>query len=441
MKKPPRPHPDARRLLALIALAVAGSVIGPGSATAQTPLDRPLRVFLDCTSFFCDSDFFTQEIPWVQFVRDRQDADVHVLGTQQATGGGGSEYTLDFQGRSAFEGQRIVLRANTDADVTEDERRNALLAAVQQGLAPFAAATSQQPRVEVSPPAGPESGDPAPSPEDDPWNRWVFSTGVNGFMNGESQQRFLNSSGNVSASRITEDWKIRLRASGSTSRSEFELNDSTTIISQTESYSGSSLVGRSLTPHWSTGGVATWRRSTFSNFDHNVRVAAAMEYDLFPYSESNRRLLTFLYSIGPSYHEYADTTLFLETEEWLIDQQLVISYDVTQPWGNIDASVTGQHYITKFGDGLEWTEPQYNVNVFGGFNVRLIKGLQANLHGNFEMVRGQIQLPKGEADLEEVLTRQKELATDFRYFFSFGLSYRFGSIFSNVVNPRLNNLY
>ena len=37
---------------------------------------------------------------------------------------------------------------------------------------------------------------------------------------------------------------------------------------------------------------------------------------------------------------------------------------------------------------------------------------------------------------EEILLRQRELATSFQYFVSLGVSYTFGSIFSNVVNPR-----
>ena len=54
------------------------------------------------------------------------------------------------------------------------------------------------------------------------------------------------------------------------------------------------------------------------------------------------------------------------------------------------------------------------------------------------MVRNQIQLAAGELTEEEILTQQRELATNYRYFASFGLSYRFGSIFSDVVNPRMD---
>ena len=45
-------------------------------------------------------------------------------------------------------------------------------------------------------------------------------------------------------------------------------------------------------------------------------------------------------------------------------------------------------------------------------------------------------LRKGDASLDEVLLRRTELATDFEYSMSLGLSYTFGSVYSNVVNPR-----
>jgi hypothetical protein len=51
-------------------------------------------------------------------------------------------------------------------------------------------------------------------------------------------------------------------------------------------------------------------------------------------------------------------------------------------------------------------------------------------------VKDQIYLSKGGATEEEVLLRLRQLGTDYRFFVRFGLRYRFGSIFNNVVNPR-----
>ena len=40
------------------------------------------------------------------------------------------------------------------------------------------------------------------------------------------------------------------------------------------------------------------------------------------------------------------------------------------------------------------------------------------------------------ATTEEILLRLRQLATDYSYYTSVGFSYRFGSAFNNVVNPR-----
>ena len=427
--------PTTRRLYpTALGLLAAALLLPPGPAFGQQ-LDRPLRVFVDCSGFFCDSDYYVEEIPWVDFVRDQQDADVHILATRESTGGGGSEFVLEFRGREAFDGQLITLRTTTPADATEDMTRSAVIEVARRGLAPFAAATPAAPRVEVMPP--PVAEEEAASPEDDPWNRWAFQVRVNGYMNGESQQRFLNSFTNVSADRVTEDWKIEIDLGGSLSETVIDITD--THFTQ-ESYSSSALVARSLGSHWAAGGIISWQRSTFANYRHSARLAPAIEYNLFPYDASNRRLLTVLYSVGPRYNEYEEVTLFGETMETLIEQELVVNSDVTQPWGSVDASLTATHYMIKFGDGDSWPDPQYNIGIFGGFNVRLFKGLSANLHGNVQMIRGQIHLAAAGLTEEEILTRQRELATSYRYFFSFGLRYQFGSIFTRVVNRRFDRL-
>jgi hypothetical protein len=47
-----------------------------------------------------------------------------------------------------------------------------------------------------------------------------------------------------------------------------------------------------------------------------------------------------------------------------------------------------------------------------------------------------LYLPKGNLTREEVLLRQTQLATGYRARAYAGLSYTFGSVFNNVVNPR-----
>jgi hypothetical protein len=63
--------------------------------------------------------------------------------------------------------------------------------------------------------------------------------------------------------------------------------------------------------------------------------------------------------------------------------------------------------------------------------------LSVRFSGRFEIIRDQINLPSGDASIEDVLLQQKQIATDFEMGFDVGLSYTFGSAFNNIINTRL----
>ncbi len=46
---------------------------------------------------------------------------------------------------------------------------------------------------------------------------------------------------------------------------------------------------------------------------------------------------------------------------------------------------------------------------------------------------------KGGAPPEQILLKKKELETQYSYYSQVGLTYTFGSIYNNVVNPRFRN--
>ena len=68
--------------------------------------------------------------------------------------------------------------------------------------------------------------------------------------------------------------------------------------------------------------------------------------------------------------------------------------------------------------------------------MRITQGLSIELGGNVAFIHNQLNLPRGDADLEEVLLRRRQLETNYQAGLSFGFRYRFGSIYNNVVNPR-----
>jgi len=424
------------------ALASVFIVLGalPAQALAQDPVSTPdtastatgqgLRVFIDCRGFqFCDRDFYVREIPYVNHTRDRADAQVHVLVTSQRTGGGGQQFTIDFVGREEFVEIDDRLQVGTRANLAEEQGMSRIARQIQLGLARYIARTAQSEQVRLVP----ETLDAAPvvaTPEDDPWDFWTFRLNASGFYFAQERQSFLFGNSGVSANRVTDGSRLEFSVGQNYSENNFEINDSTTFTSVTRGYNASALVVRSAGRHWGFGGQIAAAHSTFSNEDLSFRVAPAVEYNIYPYDESTRRQLRFLYSIGVTRLNYIEETIFFKTEETVPDHRFGVTFEVRQPWGSSQASLQVVQHLNDLS--------RHRINFNGGFDLRVIKGLSLRLNGGVSRLRDQINLAALGASEEEVLTRQRELETGFEYNLNVGFSFTFGSIFSNVVNPRLS---
>ena len=386
-----------------------------------------LKVFVDCKDYWCDLDYIRTEITYVNYVRDRKDADVHVLITTQQTGGGGIEFTLTFIGLKQFEGNENTLKYVSHQTDTEDEIRKGLVRILKIGLMEFVAHTNAIENIDVSYKM-PEKEKEQPQEVKDPWNYWTFQVRISGSGNGEKSYKTNRISGSLSASRTTEEWKMRFSINNSYNESKFNYGENFSYTDVRRNYDFSSMVVKSLGNHWSFGTRGFANASTYSNIDYAIGVAPGFEYNVFPYSESTRRELTFRYAVNTNYNDYREITIFEKTKETLFNHSLEIAYNVKEPWGSISTSVDATNYLHDMN--------LYRLSLFNSLNIRIVKGLSINMFGFLSFLRGQISLPLREADPEEVLLRRRMLKTSYNYFFSLGLSYTFGSIYNNVVNPR-----
>lgn len=419
-------------LLAALCLSAAASAAAPAAfaqPASTEPQDGRVRMYLDCSGFYCEPDYYQTELALVTHVRDRTDAEVHVLITRQATGAGGSEYTLAFLGQGRFAGSDATLRHIAEAGASEDRVREGLAQAIKLGLVRYVADSPDAARLTVSYVA--PQAQQAAAPERDPWDNWTFRVGGNGFFNGEQTYSSRNLFGSVSASRVTEAWKLRISMNVTESQSRFEIDSATTFINKQTSRGINTLLVRSLGGQLSAGATASASRSTYFNQDLALRIAPAIEYNVFPYSESTRRQLTFRYSVGPVWYDFAEPTIFDQTSEQRLEQSLLGSVVARQPWGSVNVSMEGAHFLNDIS--------QNRLVVGGGVELNLIRGLSLNVDGSYNRLRDQIYLPAGEATDEEVLLRRRQLATGFQYFASVGLSYTFGSRVNQVVNPRFSS--
>src|SRR5688572_27912053 len=94
-------------MVCFAALVIAAKCAAAQAATVQPPSlgDGLPRVFLDCQANGCDDDFLRTELTWLNFVRDRTLALVHILVTSQTTASGGSEVTATFIGLDTLSGK------------------------------------------------------------------------------------------------------------------------------------------------------------------------------------------------------------------------------------------------------------------------------------------------------------------------------------------------
>ena len=379
------------------------------------------KVYLDC--WRCDRNYIRENMTFVNYVRDRQTADIHILTTIQRTGPGGNEYTMNFIGQREFEGIEHTLKYVSNRTDAWDTTRKGMVVVLKKGLFPFIIHTPLAEHFNVD-----FKRQMKPTSVVDRWNFWVFSVSLRGRLSGQQTNRFFSYNGNLSANKVTPDIKLRLGLSGNFDESQFDLDEGETIISTSQRRSFSGLFVKSISEHWSTGFSLGMSHSTFNNVDLSVNPAAAVEYNYFPYSESTRRQLRVLYRIGYAYQVYREETIYEKLKESVFGESLAIIFGMREPWGNAEITVEGAHLFHDL--------TLNHIVVGGELNLRLFRGLSINLDASYTQVHDQISLPKGGATLDEILLRRKILETNYRYSISVGLSYAFGSIYSNVVNPR-----
>jgi len=384
--------------------------------------DAP-KVFIDCER--CDVDYIRTEITFVNYVWDRKEADIHMLITMQDTGSGGREYTIALIGLKEYADLQNALKYFSSPTETSDEIREGLVQTLKLGLGPYVARTPMAKGVALR-----LLQSVKPTAVEDKWNFWVFNISASSEMSGEEQRGSTNYRGNLSANRITLASKLRMGLEIDYEKDKYEVNGKD-ISKTSERRDFNGLYVKSLTDHWSLGGWVSASSSTYSNIDFAYSFHPALEYNVFPYSESTRRQLRILYRVGFSHSKYRVETVYEKMKEYLFNESLSVTLELNEPWGTAEFSLEGSHYFHDFSKN--------RIETSAELQLRIYKGLSLDLEGSYSAIHDQLNLPLGDATLEEILLRQRELASGYRFSFDVGLSYRFGSVFSNVVNPRFGN--
>jgi hypothetical protein len=417
----------------MLGLAAAAHMTCAAVAQAQARNGAPL-VFLDCRSQDCDQTYFRTEIDWVSWARDQADADLYIILTSQQTGGAGREYLIDLEGRGANADFRLGARYRSVATDTERERLDGIALSLGLAIGQFATQAGYRELVTLERATSVEEGGPAgglvaADQVEDPWNLWVFRISSNGSYQGESSRRDWRLNGSFNADRVSPTWKQFYSGNYNRRSNRIDFDNRPSVIDNRHDWGVNWRVVYSLAEHFSTGVSGNVGRNTQNNQDIWGQFNPAIEYSFFPYEEATRRSLTAFYEIGPVYRHYFRVTLYGETEELRAEQAMTLSFAQRQPWGSTNVNLRGSTYLHDLG--------QNNVQLNGNLQFRIVRGLELNVGARYERVRDQIFLRGDNLTVEERLLRLQQEQTDYRVELNFGLSYRFGSPFNNVVNNRM----
>jgi hypothetical protein len=402
---------------------------------AQTPQDTvdtmqkaALKIFVDCS--LCDVDYFRTELTYVNFVRDRKQAHVHILMTQMYTGSGGTEYSLTFIGQQEFDGVNDTLKYNANKTDTQDMTRKGMLKVLKTGLVRYVNHTPLGEYLTIA-----YNKPTAAAKVADQWDYWVINANLSSWFNGESQYKSSQLWGGLTASRVTEDWKFRfsLNFSYNDNKYDVQTDDTTTVVSRSISRSQwfNGFIVKSLSDHWSAGVFTYLSSATYSNIDISVRVEPGVEYNIFPFSESTRRQIRIGYQIGVGARRYIDTTIYFKKSEVLFAHTLSTTLSLQQPWGSTSITLSESQFLHDLSKN--------SFNISGSMSIRVFEGLSLNIYGGYSAVHDQLSLAKSTLTAEEIYQQRRELAKNYSYYGSFGFSYSIGSIYNNIVNARFGN--
>ena len=398
-------------LLFILLILVAGFGFGQ---------NEKIKVFLNCR---CDDDYLKQNTLFFDYVRDMDLADIEVFVFEITNASGGSNFSFNFKGKNKFN-KEYVISKTIPQNTSFNKSRKSLLDTYKLGMASFLSNTDYQSQVEVN-------FNNNLFPENltkDKWKNWVFE--VYGSFNFENEKSINEEEYNFGfdIDRVTNNWRFR---------SDFEIDRSIRFFSggeqnyssERESFYFSASLVKSISNHFSTGIFSSYTQDTYRNYKSSYNISPAIEYNFIPYNEVLTREVTLAYKLGYNLFRYIDETIYGFEDQKMFNHSLTLNLRFREKWGSIYSYLVASQFLDL---------PEQNrLTINNNLNIRIIRGLSVRISAYFRFIRDQINLPKGEASVEDLLLRQRQISTNFQNRISMGLSYTFGSIFNNIVNQRL----
>lgn len=381
-----------------------------------------IKVFLSCN---CDDSYIKQNTLLLDYVRDRTLSDIEVFVFDISNASGGRNFTFEYKGKNDFQNKENKISTNITQNLTFNEAREVLLKTYKMGMVHFLQNTVFQNQVDVS------FNDQMDIPQEmsfDQWKNWVFE--ISGSFNFENEESINEEEYNVGfdIDRVTEMWRVRSYFRQRRAVKFYSGDEENYTSERNSTYFSGSLV-KSISDHFSTGIFGSYQKDTFRNYKSFFNFSPALEYNFIPYNEVLTREITLAYKLGYNFYEYLEETLYGFLDQKMFNQSLTLNLRFREKWGSIYSYMVASQFLDQ--------PDQNRLTLNNNINLRIVRGLSLRISGSFQLIRDQINLPKGEASIEDLLLRQRQISTNYQNRISMGLSYTFGSIFNNIVNTRL----
>lgn len=415
-------------ILSVNSLALNIEKADPKSKNKGTPSyqkrDDKIRVFVE--GIRLDMDYMRRRMRYVDFVKEPAVADVHIIISNRVTGSGGQVYSLMFN-NLAFENMSdYTVSATTLSSDTSEEQRKKITDALALGIMPFVNQTKASEQLTFKYNGSQE--DMNGENVEDPWNNWTFRGDVSGNTSLEESRKIMNYSFNARGDKVTEEWKLRNSARRAVNIKKYTSDGEEYKSENTTTYASSSVV-KSINSKWSAGTFTSYYNSNYQNTVYSLSIKPAVEYNIFPWDISDRKVFTIAYYVGPQWKKYYEETIYDKLKESLWEQSLRLDLQLVQTWGEIQAGLNATNYLH------DWSKNRITLDT--DLSVRIIRGLSVRMGFKVENIHDQIYLAKGDVSLEDVLLNKVQLPSSFEVGADFGLRVQFGSIYNNIVNNRL----
>jgi len=204
--------------------------------------------------------------------------------------------------------------------------------------------------------------------------------------------------------KVTENWKTRIEADHEIFEENY-IDDGERIVNRQKHTEALANYVQSLSPRWSAGLFGTFEAATYRNIKNSTQWSAGIEYNIFPWDVSNRKVFTFGYKAGFETYNYNEITIYDKTSENLLYESIGMNLELVQPWGRVETRLEGRHYFHDF---------SVNRLIFSSdISIRLNKSFSVYTEFFGQVIHDQLYLPKRAALLEDVLLKRRKLATTY----------------------------